>query len=406
MKESRTKNTIKNVRTGAIVQIINKLMLFVVRTVFIKVLNTEYLGVNGLFTNVLTILSFAELGIGTAIIFNMYKPVAENNHEKIKSLMHLYKKSYNTIGIVVFLLGMLVIPFMGIIVKDAPNIKENLNYIYILFLLNTSISYFFTYKKSIIYAHQKQSTIDNIDSVFYIVKCLCEILFLMLTKNYIVYLCIEITSTFVENIIISRKADKMFPYLKDNDVKKLSKEVIIHNQQLFDSFKEKDLKFSFRKGTNYTLSNNGKIAEKTNGGNWWNCTIIGNIVIPKNKISKWKIKLNKFKITKKINTVNTFIGIGPNNPQNENCFYEHCWSLSCGEPTIWKNKEEITFDDYPGNLKDGDIIEVIVDMIKGNLSFKINNTDYGLICSDIPTNEELYPVVIINDMNQIVEILD
>ena len=195
-------------------------------------------------------------------------------------------------------------------------------------------------------------------------------------------------------------------YQEIEDIKKLSKGVIIHNQQLFDSFKEKDLKFNFRKGTNYTLSNNGKIAEKTNGGNWWNCTIIRDIVIPKNKISKWKIKLNKFKITKKINTVNTFIGIGPDNPQNENCFYEHCWSLSCGEPTIWKNKEEITFDDYPGNLKDGDIIEVIVDMIKGNLSFKINNTDYGLICSDIPTNEELYPVVIINDMNQIVEILD
>ena len=84
MEESRTKNTIRNVKTGAIVQMINKIMAFVVRTVFIKMLNTEYLGVNG---------SFAELGIGTAIIFNMYKPVAENDKEKIKSLMKLYQKS-------------------------------------------------------------------------------------------------------------------------------------------------------------------------------------------------------------------------------------------------------------------------------------------------------------------------
>ena len=126
MEGSRTKNTIQNVKTGAIVQIVNKIMAFVVRTVFIKMLNTEYLGVNGLFTNVLTILSFAELGIGTAIIFNMYKPVAENDKEKIKSLMDLYRKSYNMIGILVFVLGLFVIPFMNIIVKDAPNIKENL----------------------------------------------------------------------------------------------------------------------------------------------------------------------------------------------------------------------------------------------------------------------------------------
>ena len=87
MEESRTKNAIRNIQTGAVVQMVNKIMAFVVRTVFIRVLNSEYLGINGLFTNVLTILSFAELGIGTAIIFNMYKPVAENNIEKIKSLM-------------------------------------------------------------------------------------------------------------------------------------------------------------------------------------------------------------------------------------------------------------------------------------------------------------------------------
>ena len=170
MEESRTKNAIRNIQTGAVVQMVNKIMAFVVRTVFIRVLNSEYLGVNGLFTNVLTILSFAELGIGTAIIFNMYKPVAENNIEKIKSLMQLYKKAYNAIGIIVFLLGLCIIPFMNFIVKDAPNIKENLILIYILFLFNTASSYFFTYKKSIISAHQKQSVINNLDSIFYLLK--------------------------------------------------------------------------------------------------------------------------------------------------------------------------------------------------------------------------------------------
>ncbi len=234
MGESRTKNTIRNVKTGAVVQIINKLMAFVVRTVFIKILNSEYLGVNGLFTNVLTILSFAELGIGTAIIFNMYKPVAAHNTEKIKSLMQLYKKAYNTIGIVVFILGLCVIPFMRFIVKEAPNIKENLILIYVLFLFNTASSYFFTYKKSIISAHQRQSIINNFDSAFYLIKSILEIIFLFLTKNFIVYLVIEILSTLFENICLSIKADKMYPYLKDKKIKKLSKD---ESKNIFDNVK-------------------------------------------------------------------------------------------------------------------------------------------------------------------------
>lgn len=234
MEGSRTKNTIQNVKTGAIVQIVNKIMAFVVRTVFIKMLNTEYLGVNGLFTNVLTILSFAELGIGTAIIFNMYKPVAENDKEKIKSLMDLYRKSYNMIGILVFVLGLFVIPFMNIIVKDAPNIKENLVIIYFLFLFNTASSYFFTYKKSIIYAHQKQSIINNIDSIFYLAKSILEIIFLVLTRNFIVYLTIQILGTLIENIIISIKADKMYPYLKEKNVKRLSEN---ESKNIFENVK-------------------------------------------------------------------------------------------------------------------------------------------------------------------------
>lgn len=234
MEESRTKNTIRNMKTGMVVQIINKLMIFVVRTVFIKTLNSEYLGVNGLFTNILTILSFAELGIGTAIIFNMYKPVAENDIEKIKSLMQLYKKAYDIIGVVVFVLGILVIPFMKYIVKDAPNIKENLNFIYFLFLCNTTVSYFFTYKKSIISANQKQSIINNIDSICYFIKSIIEILVLILTKNFILYLIIEIIATAIENIIVAKKADKIYPYLKDKDVKRLKKS---ESKKIFDNVK-------------------------------------------------------------------------------------------------------------------------------------------------------------------------
>lgn len=234
MENSRTKNTIRNVGTGLVVQLINKLMAFVVRTVFIKILNSEYLGVNGLFTNILTMLSFAELGIGTAIIFNMYKPVAEYDKEKIKSLMGLYKKSYNIIGVIVFSLGLCIIPFMRFIIKDVPNIEENIIFIYILFLINTSSSYFFTYKKSIISAHQQESIINKIDSFFYFFKSIFEIIFLVLTHNYIVYLIIQISSTILENVIIAKKAEKMFPYLKEKNVKKLEKK---ESQTIFANVK-------------------------------------------------------------------------------------------------------------------------------------------------------------------------
>lgn len=234
MEESRTQNTVKNVKTGAIVQLVNKLMSFAVRTIFIMMLNTEYLGVNGLFTNILTMLSFTELGIGTAIIFNMYKPIAEDDKEKIKSLMRLYKKSYFIIGTIIFALGLCIIPFMKYIVKEVPNIKENIIIIYLLFLFNTASSYFFTYKKSIIIAYQKQSIINNIDSFFYLIRSMIEIIFLFLTRNYIVYLIIEILSTLIENIILAKKADKLFPFIKEKDIKEINK---AEKNGIFDNVK-------------------------------------------------------------------------------------------------------------------------------------------------------------------------
>lgn len=234
MEESRTQNTVKNVKTGAIVQLVNKLMSFAVRTIFIMMLNTEYLGVNGLFTNILTMLSFTELGIGTAIIFNMYKPIAEDDKEKIKSLMRLYKKSYFIIGTIIFALGLCIIPFMKYIVKEVPNIKENIIIIYLLFLFNTASSYFFTYKKSIIIAYQKQSIINNIDSFFYLIRSMIEIIFLFLTRNYIVYLIIEILSTLIENIILAKKADKLFPFIKEKNIKEINK---AEKNGIFDNVK-------------------------------------------------------------------------------------------------------------------------------------------------------------------------
>lgn len=232
MNESRTQNSIKNVGSGFFAQFVNKIMAFIVRTVFIYCLNTDYLGANGLFTNVISLLSFAELGIGTAIIYNMYKPVSEGDNEKIKSLLQLYKKTYNCIALVVLIIGVALIPFLDFIIGETPHIKENIVIIYLLFVINVSVSYLFTYKKSIIIAYQKQSIINYIDGLFFLVKSLVEIAILLITHNYIIYLLIIIFSTLIENLVIYKKADYLYPYLaigKAKELDKKEKEFIFSN---------------------------------------------------------------------------------------------------------------------------------------------------------------------------------
>jgi O-antigen/teichoic acid export membrane protein len=190
----------------------------VTRTIFIKTLGAEYLGVNGLFTNVLTILSFAELGIGNAIIFNMYKPLATGDQKKIGSLMALYKKAYTIIGIFVAVAGICVVPFLGLIIKDAPDITENISILYILFLANTAVSYFFAYKKNIIIADQKNYIVLIVTQIVAVLRTIFQIVFLILTHQYIIYLLIQIVCTILENVICAVVANKMYPYLKNNTI--------------------------------------------------------------------------------------------------------------------------------------------------------------------------------------------
>ena len=153
--KSRTHNSILNIVTGLGGYVINTVLGFLCRIVFIRCLSAEYLGISGLFANILTMLSLAELGIGSAIVFALYKPLAENDESKIASLMRYYAKAYRIIGIVVAIFGLCMIPFLGFVIKNPPHIKENLYAIYLLYLFNTSSSYFFSYKSSLIMADQQ-----------------------------------------------------------------------------------------------------------------------------------------------------------------------------------------------------------------------------------------------------------
>ena len=213
--KSRTKNVSINSVVALVCQVLNLLLSFVTRTIFIRLLGVEYLGVNGLFTNILTILSFAELGIGNAIVFNMYKPLACGDTEKIKSLMQLYKKTYTVIGCIVAGAGVIVTPFLQYIIKNKPDISENITLLYLLFLANTATSYFFIYKKNILIADQKSYITLIVTQCVLILKTILQTAFLYLTHDFIIYLIIQIICTLLENIVCSFVADKQYPYLKE-----------------------------------------------------------------------------------------------------------------------------------------------------------------------------------------------
>ncbi len=214
MARSRTKNVSVNTAVALVAQMVNLIVNFAARTVFIRTLGADYLGVNGLFANVLTILSFAELGIGHAIVFSMYKPLAVGDKDKLGSLMMLYKKAYHTIGFIVAGCGICVTPFLDYIIKDQPDITESMSLLYLLFLFNTVASYFFVYKKSIIIADQKSYITVLITEGVHIFQIVAQIVFLYITHDFVLYLVIQIACTLINNIIASVIANRLYPFLK------------------------------------------------------------------------------------------------------------------------------------------------------------------------------------------------
>lgn len=219
---SRTSNSIRNLKYAVIGQAIGLIISFISRLVFVKTLGAEYLGVSGLFTNILSMLSLAELGFGTAIIYSMYKPIAENDESKVKALMHLYKRAYISIGMLIFLLGTAITPFLNNFIKEMPDIPY-IHLIYILFVGNTALSYFFSYKRSLITANQKKYIATFYRYFFYTLLNICQIITLVLTQNFILFLVLQIISTLLENIFVSRHANKLYPFLKEKNIERLSK---------------------------------------------------------------------------------------------------------------------------------------------------------------------------------------
>lgn len=232
---SRTEYTILNTLTGMGGYFLNTVLGFVCRMVFVKCLSADYLGVNGLFTNILSMLSLAELGIGSAVVYALYKPLAQNDEEKIASLVKLYGTAYRIIGLVVALVGLALIPFLNVIIQDQPAIRESIYLLYIINLFNTASTYFFSYRSSLIIAAQQNYIVSAVSYAVSIVQSVLQIVALLLTRNYLAYLLIQSVGVFVNNLVISRIAVKKFPYIRRKSTKAVPKE---ERKQIFANVRD------------------------------------------------------------------------------------------------------------------------------------------------------------------------
>ena len=222
MTEGRIKNSVRNIWYRLISQVASIALKFVSRTIFIYILGVEYLGINGLFSEVLQMLSLADLGFGTAMVYSMYKPLAEHDEKRLTQLTALYKKIYTIIAITITVIGIALVPFL----KYLVNLDEDIPYLYtyyLLYLANTVSSYLVVYKTCILTADQKNYLISKYNTIFNFISLIITTVILLLTHNFMAYLIAQVAVTYVNNFYVSHVAEKHYPYI-NNKVEKLPKE--------------------------------------------------------------------------------------------------------------------------------------------------------------------------------------
>ncbi|WP_234110737.1 lipopolysaccharide biosynthesis protein [Chryseobacterium sp. R2A-55] len=205
----------KNILFGITSQVLQIVLSFVARTVFIKYLAIEYLGINSLFSNILMMLSLAELGVSAAFVYSLYKPLADKDEFTISVILKFYKKVYWIIGLFIFFSGLILIPFLDHFIAQKPAaINEDIRIIYFIFLFNTSSSYFFSYKISLLNADQQNSVVTINQMKFLILQNILQILVLVFKTNFIAYLLVQTLTQFASNYYVSHLVDKRYSFLR------------------------------------------------------------------------------------------------------------------------------------------------------------------------------------------------
>jgi O-antigen/teichoic acid export membrane protein len=211
----RLKHSARNLAAAWTGQAVYVVLNFVTLSVFNRMLGQQYLDVQGLFTTVLTILSLSELGIGSAIIFALYEPLAKGEDEKVRSLMRLFKRCYLIIGSFIICVGVGLAPFIEYFINGSTPVPlDELRFYFFCFVLNSGVSYFFVYRSLLISASQKQYLVSIISYSANVLRCVAQIILLVLTHNYLLFLICMVGSTFLGNAACAWLAGRMFPYLK------------------------------------------------------------------------------------------------------------------------------------------------------------------------------------------------
>ena len=215
MRFSRTKNTLRNIAFGSLNRIINIVLPFVSRTVILYVLGTQYLGLSSLFSSILSFLSLTELGMGSAMVHSMYKPIAENDHATIKALLNFYRKLYRIVGAIILIIGLALMPFLKVLVSEELPAGINLYLLYVIYLFNSVLSYWlFAYKNALLQAHQRDDINSKIASIITPVSYIVMLGCLFLTKNYYAYVIWLPIFTVLTNLLRLILVNRNFPDLE------------------------------------------------------------------------------------------------------------------------------------------------------------------------------------------------
>lgn len=225
-KQGRIEKSMLNVLTGTLGQVISFALSFAIRTAFIQTLGTIYLGLNGLYTNILSVLNLTELGLGTAIVIELYRTIATNDEEKSKQYLQLYRKAYYFIGMCILIIGLALTPFLQHFIKDS-DVLGLINYrlVFLLYLFNTVFSYFFyAYRDAILCANQQEYKARIITYIFKFIEMVLQIITLIIFKNIYIYLIIPIVLDCLATIVKGILIGKWFPFILEKPEGKLSKE--------------------------------------------------------------------------------------------------------------------------------------------------------------------------------------
>lgn len=221
---SRTQNVKRNLIFNMIKYVSQLLLRFVSRTILIYAMGAEYIGLDGLFSNIFQFLNLAELGVGSAIVFAMYKPIAENDVDKVKTLQNLYKKFYLIIALVVLVVGGVLTPFLNIFIKNDVSVDINIYILFVMYLFNSVVGYLSAHKRSLLLAYERNDIENKIKTICLFAMTAIQIIVLLIFKNYYIYYLIAIISTIIECVIIHVVANKYYPEINGKNIQPIDAE--------------------------------------------------------------------------------------------------------------------------------------------------------------------------------------